>query len=179
MVRYWSRCIICPTVRLAIGSTLLIYEGISSIIESIRISCTAERLASPANKVFSNSRVWASSPMKGLSIIRTRGAVSSAFTNWNLRNSPLERRIIGLSSIGSIRNKSKSSCFSFSSLTSPNISLTNGTSSWSSAADNSNWHPPTHTYREKQYIWYSHRLFLTLKEKSHKLLFLPSKGIFR
>ena len=41
----------------------------------------------------------------------------------------LERRIIGLSSIGSIRNNSKSSCFSFSSLTSPNISLTNGTSS--------------------------------------------------
>ena len=55
--------------------------------------------------------------------------VGRVLASWNLRSSPLERRIIFLSSIGSMRKSSNSSCFSCSSLISPSISRTSGASS--------------------------------------------------
>ena len=50
-------------------------EGISSSIESTRMICTDDKRVRRSSSEKSNSRVGASKPIKGLSIINTRGAV--------------------------------------------------------------------------------------------------------
>ena len=88
------------------STTCVMKPGISSVLASTRMICSPCSRASISISSFSWSRVSASRPINGFSMMSTFGAVNSDAASLNLRSSPLDSRMIYLSSSGSRWNSS-------------------------------------------------------------------------
>ena len=83
--------------RCSTGMTWVMNSGISSVFDRTNMTCRSVSRISVWSSPASCSRVCASSPMKGLSIIRSLGPESNVLVSWNFRNSPLDKVMIYLS----------------------------------------------------------------------------------
>ena len=109
--------------------TWVMNAGMSSYLLSTRMTSRLISRVIFSRKSCSSNRIFASSPMNGLSIISTLGFVSKVFISWNLRNSPLDRVTMYLSSSESSPNVSYSSlrkpsrCSGMPSSSSPTVGM--------------------------------------------------------
>ena len=104
--RYSCRVTFSPAVMFSTFTTWVMNSGMSSLFDCTRMTLTCVSDVRTWRNSCSCRRALTSSPMKGLSMMRTRGLVSSVFVSWNLRSSPLDSMTMCLSKSVSRRKMS-------------------------------------------------------------------------